>query len=355
MTMMPGFRHSEELGRWVQALQVVVLVSVIMFIGRDIFIPISFAALISFILYPACHWLERKGLGKVTAILIALTSLLALGVILAALVFFQFKAFLGEWPEVRLKLTEAVARFSTFLIDSFGVETTAQRAWLNRVLEGSGSNVFDFLANAISFSAFSAVMLVLVPVYAVLILYYRQYWLSILFRIFPKERSEGIREMLHLTITTYYNFIKGMGIVYLCVGILNSVGLLILGVPHAILFGFIASVLTFIPYAGIIVGAMLPMAVSWLAFDSVWYPIGVVGIFTLVQYLEANIIFPLAVSSRLNINTLVMLMSIFIGGILWGVAGMILFVPFTGIAKLIADHNPKWKTVSMILGQPEKS
>ena len=141
-----------------------------------------------------------------------------------------------------------------------------------------------------------------------------------------------------------------MALVYLIVGSLNSVGLLLLGVPHAILFGFIASILTFIPYVGIIVGSLLPMAMSWITYDSVWYPLGVVAIFTFVQYLEANVIFPLAVSSRLNVNTLVMLLAIFAGGILWGMAGMILFVPFAGIAKLIADHNPRWKTISLMLG-----
>jgi predicted PurR-regulated permease PerM len=73
-----------------------------------------------------------------------------------------------------------------------------------------------------------------------------------------------------------------------------------------------------------------------------------------VQYLEANVIFPVAVSNRLNVNTLVMLIAIFAGGILWGVAGMILFVPFVGVAKLIADHNPDWKTLSMILGASGK-
>jgi predicted PurR-regulated permease PerM len=125
---------------------------------------------------------------------------------------------------------------------------------------------------------------------------------------------------------------------------------LLLGVPHAILFGFIASILTFIPYIGIIVGSLLPITMAWITYDSIWYPVSIVAIFTVVQYLEANVIFPVAVSSRLNVNTLIMLLAIFVGGLLWGVTGMILFVPFVGIAKLIADHNPKWKTISMILG-----
>jgi predicted PurR-regulated permease PerM len=160
--------------------------------------------------------------------------------------------------------------------------------------------------------------------------------------------------MISLTIKTYYDFIKGMSIVYIVVGVLNSIGLLLLGVPYAVLFGFVASILTFIPYVGIIVGALLPVSMAWITYDSVWYPLGVIGIFAFVQYLEANIIFPIAVSSRLNVNTLVMLIAIFVGGLLWGVAGMILFVPFVGIAKLIGDHNPQWKPISLILGTGEE-
>ena len=197
------------------------------------------------------------------------------------------------------------------------------------------------------------VMLILVPVYVVLILYYRAKWVNVLYRVFPNEKKKNIRQILHLTIAAYYSFMKGMALVYLIVGVLNSIGLLLLGVPHAILFGFIASILTFIPYIGIIVGALLPMTMAWATYDSIWYPIGIIGVFTFVQYLEANIIFPFAVSSRLKVNTLTVLISIFVGSVIWGVAGMILFVPFAGILKLVADHNPKLKTLALALGENE--
>ena len=232
----------------------------------------------------------------------------------------------------------------------FAISKAQQEHWLARIAEQSGSNLVAVLRNAISASAFSTVLLVLIPVYAALLLYYRHYWIKVLGRIFPHERSESLRAMIALSIGTYYNFVKGMVVVYVIVGTLNSIGLLLLGIPHAILFGFMASILTVVPYVGIIAGSLLPMAMAWITYDSIWYPIGIAGVFTFVQYLEANVIFPVAVSSRLNVNTLVMLVVIFAGGILWGVAGMILFVPFLGIAKLVADHNPKWKTVSMLLG-----
>ena len=145
-----------------------------------------------------------------------------------------------------------------------------------------------------------------------------------------------------------------MALVYLIVGILNTIGLLIIGVPHAILFGFIASILTFIPYVGIIFASIFPIAISWLTYNSIWHPIAVIALYTFVQYLEANIIFPMAVSNRLNINTLATIIMIILGGIIWGAAGMILFVPFIAIVKLIADNTEELKNISVLLGTKNK-
>jgi predicted PurR-regulated permease PerM len=328
----------------------IICCSVILYFGKSIFIPLSFAMLISFILYPLCAWMEKKGLGRLTAISISISMLIVLGILLAALFVSQFLSFVNEWPVLQLKLQKEGDELSQFVINRFGVSKEALNSWTSKMLDQSGAGILQVLKDAASASIFSFVLLILIPVYVVLILYYRSYWMKIVCRLFPGETKASLREIIGLTIHAYYNFIKGMGVVYLIVGTLNSIGLLILGVPHAILFGFIASILTFIPYVGIIVGSFLPITMAWITYDSIWYPVGIIGIFTVVQYLEANIIFPMAVSHRLNVNTLVMLLSIFIGGLLWGMAGMILFVPFVGIAKLIADHNPKWKTVSMILG-----
>lgn len=335
-------------------LQYVVFGSAILYFGRDIFIPLSFAVLISFVLYPICAWLQMKGFSKLMAIITSLSFIIILGLLLVALLVYQFFGFIQEWPAIQAKFGQALSDFSE-MISVLGYSKEEQSAMISRLTNQSGGNILSILKRAVSASAFSVVMLVLVPVYAVLILYYRQYWMKVLGRLFPSENVESLREMITLTIKAYYNFIKGMALVYLVVGSLNSVGLLLLGVPHAILFGFIASILTFIPYVGIIVGSLLPITMAWITYDSIWYPLGIVGIFAFVQYLEANVIFPVAVSNRLNVNTLVMLIAIFAGGILWGMAGMILFVPFIGIAKLIADHNPKWKTVSMMLGTEKET
>ncbi|SKC83429.1 AI-2E family transporter [Ohtaekwangia koreensis] len=343
-------RHSQASLTSLPLLQYFVYGSIILYFGRSIFIPFSFALLISFVLQPVCAWMERKGFSRAGAVITAILLLLILGILMVALLITQFLGFLSEWPVVQTKILQSFNDLSQMFAEVFGMSRSQQHSILTKISEQSGSNVLQMIKNTLTTSAFSLVMIFLVPVYAFLILYYRKFWANNLTKLFPDERRGHIREILTLTIRAYYNFIKGMALVYIAVGSLNSIGLLLLGVPHAVLFGFIASILTFVPYIGIIAGSLLPITMAWITYDSIWYPVGIIAIFTFVQYLEANVIFPIAVSSRLNVNTLVMLLAIFTGGLVWGMAGMILFVPFVGIAKLVADSNPKWKTISMILG-----
>lgn len=336
------------------SLQYLVLGSAVLYFGRDLLIPISFALLISFVLYPLCAWMESKGLGRMTAIVINIAILVTLMLAVVLLLSKQFFDFLLEWPTLQVKMKISFERLSETMVNTYGISHDKQMSWLSQASDQTARSLMGLVQKTISFSAFSMMMLILIPVYTVLILYYRQLWVDVLFRLFPEEKKESIMQILLLSIQAYYNFIKGMGLVYLIVGALNSFGLLLLGVPHAILFGCIASVFTFIPYVGIIFGSLLPIAMAWITYDSIWYPVGIVVIFTTVQYLEANLIFPLAVSNRLNVNTMVILISIFVGGILWGVAGMILFVPFIGILKLVADKNPNLKTISLALGTKQR-
>lgn len=327
-----------------------VLISILLYFGRTLFIPLSFSLLLSFMLYPVCKWMEQKGLSQSSAISIALLIVSLLIILLLYLLFIQTSSFLKEWEPFKIKLLEAVNQLSAFLTEQFGLSSEKQLDFIKNAINDSGSQTLLFIRKvAYSFSE-TLFFLLIIPVFSALILYHREILANALYTIFPADKKTIIHEILIETIHAYYNFIKGMLLVYLIVGILNSIGLLIIGVPHPFLFGFMASILTFIPYVGIIISSLLPIAVSWITFNSVWYPLGVILVFSIVQLLEAYIIFPFAVSNRLKINTLAIIIMILIGGILWGAAGMILFVPFISIVKLIADRTDSLKIISILLG-----
>ncbi len=322
---------------------------IILYFGKSVFVPLSIALLISFVFYPVCMWLERHKINRVLAIGFCMTTLVLFVLLFLVLLTGQVLQFSDEWPVLKEKILQSLQEFSTYLFTRFGLTREEQLIWLEKLTGVSSGGLGGMLQSALYSSGVGLVLLLLIPVFSALMLYYRKLLADVLFNLFPPDKRTVIRELLHQTVHTYYNFIKGMLVVYLVVGVLNSIGLLLLGVPHAILFGFLVAILTFIPYVGIIIGSLLPITVSWITYNSVWYPIGVVAIFTFVQYLEANVIFPWAVSTRLSINTLATLIAILVGGILWGAAGMVLFVPFLAILKLIADKSKGMEQLSRLL------
>jgi predicted PurR-regulated permease PerM len=342
--------HANRKFTILEILQITVLVCILLYFGKTLFIPLSFSMLISFILYPICKWMEQKGLGKGISIFMAIFGVMLFFGAVIYLLFTQMVAFSNEWYIFREKLIETINQVSAMIFERFNVSPEKQRTFIKNVIGNSGTQAISLLKITVYSLSESVFYLLIIPVYSFLILYYRRLLVNVLYHVFHSEKKEAIREILVETIHAYYNFIKGMLVVYLIVGILNSIGLYIIGIPHPFLFGFIASILTFIPYVGIFISSLLPITVSWITFNSIWYPLGVIMVFSIVQILEAYVIFPYAVGSRLKINTLIIILVVIIGGILWGPAGMILFIPFISIAKLIADRTKNLKTLSLLLG-----
>lgn len=348
MDTTPVQGNSQQLFR---TLGIILFAGIILKVGSPLFVPLSFALFVSFVLQPFCSFLERKGWGRVMAII---TGLLLITLIFAGLFFvlyLQFTGFTSEWAVVSVKLKQLLLDVKEFVTVSLGIPKEQVDEWFHDMISSTANNTVNMIETTVVSMMVNLVMLVLIPIYAFLILFYRATLVEVLYSLFPEKQRQKVADVVAMAIGTYYQFIKGMAMVYLIVGVLNSAGLWLLGVPHSFLFGFLTAIMTFIPYVGIIVASLLPITYAWITYGSVWYPLGVIGIFTFVQYLEANIIFPWAVSQRLELNTLVTLMVIVIGGILWGAAGMILFVPFAAILKLIADKMEGWEPLSKFLGK----
>jgi predicted PurR-regulated permease PerM len=115
-------------------------------------------------------------------------------------------------------------------------------------------------------------------------------------------------------------------------------------------------VLTIIPYVGIFIGALLPVLMALITKDSAWYAVGVVIVFTVVQFLEGNFITPRITGSKVSINALAAIIALLIGGKILGIAGMILAVPTLGVLKIIIAYSHRLKPFVILLGddKPEE-
>lgn len=319
-------------------------------IGSPLFIPLAYALFISIILYPVCHSMEKKGIQRNLAIVFGLIMVTVFLTLIGMVFGWQLQKIFSEWPQIREKLSELLLATQQYLTVQFGFTNEEILVWLKEVLDNALGTSAGMVGTTLQSVFINLTMIVLIPIYTFLLLHYRGRLVAFLFLLLPLNQRSGITEVIHLSVHAYYKFIRGMALVYFMVGTLNALGLWLMGIPYAFLFGYLTAVMTFIPYVGIIVAGIMPIMYAWITYGVIWYPLGVVALFTFVQYLEANIIFPWAVGQRLELNTLATLMVIVIGGIVWGASGMILFIPFAAILKLISDRMPGWEAVSMFLG-----
>lgn len=331
-------------------LQILLIVAVLMYFTKVITIPMTFGLLVAIVLYPFCKWLENHRWPRSWAIAACLLVVLLIGTGLLGVMVWQVAELRQELPHLAAKGDQVLVQIQQWLTSKFGITLDMQIDWLRQTTNNLSNRLGTVLVGTVNATASLLFNLVIIPLFAALFLQYRGLLMKGVYQTFGPQNREGVRIVATQTVETYHNYIKGLLLVYLIVGILNSVGLAIIGLKQAILFGFIASILTIIPYVGIAIGALLPISVAWMMHDSIWYPLGVVAVFGTVQYLEANVIFPWVVGVQLKVNTLASLVALFVGGVIWGVSGMVLFLPFVAILKVIADNVEKWKPLATFLG-----
>lgn len=334
-------------------LLIIVLTFFLLYEGRMLFIPLSLSLLISFILYPVCQKLE-KWLGRMGGILVSLLLLLAVAILFFQLLVNSFFMLQKKFTNSQEKLLDKIGALVDYFEGLFGIEITQQKDIFQQLYENLLTDIFPLVRETVFLSVISMTIIFIVPVFVALILYYRELLVKFVLAIVPKNQIGNFKSSLSEIASTYFRFAKGMVFVYLIVGILNSIGFLAIGLPNAIYLGILAALLTFFPYIGILIGGLAAIVVAWTTFDTNWQPIAVIGVLGVVQYLEANVIFPLAVGHQLKINPLATFIAIIIGGIIWGGVGMILFIPFVAIIKILADHIEEWKPLAILIGEGEE-
>lgn len=331
----------------------IVLFFFILYQGRVLLIPLSFGFLISFIFYPLCRRME-KYLGRMGAILVCLLLLGAFGVLLFQLLASSFSLLQEKFFNSQDKIKAGVESLVLGIGDLADINVDQQKAIVQQFYDNLLQQIFPLVKQTVYLSAGSLAMLLIIPIFVSLILYYRELLVKFVLNAVPEHQVQGFKTTIAAMGSTYFKFARGMALVYLIVGVLNSLGFLALGLPNAVYLGVLASLLTFFPYIGIMIGGFVAVIVAWTTFDSVWYPVGVVAILSVVQYLEANVIFPVTVGHQLRINPFATFVAIIIGGMIWGGAGMILFVPFAAILKILSDQLAELRPLGVLLGEGEE-
>jgi predicted PurR-regulated permease PerM len=332
--------NSRHLDRIYKLMVVIALTITGVILTKNIVIPIAFAALFAILLNPLATRIEKRT-GRIMAITIVLFAAL---IMLALLVWFivgQLTNLARTLPGLEEKFFAFAMKASDFFYVELGVSTDEQ----TRMLQDGLQNLTTYVGEVVLSTSYLAYFFIQVPIYIFLFLLYRDKFKE----FFLSFTSDGELQWKKDIDGVVRGYISGLTIVVLIAGALNSIGLLILGIEHAIFFGFLSGALTMIPYVGITIGAALPALLALVTKDSVWYAVGVIAVHAGVQFLEGNFITPKVTGSKISVNALAAILALLIGGQVLGIAGMILAVPAVGILKILMSTSRTFKPFVILL------
>ncbi len=329
----------------------VILFGVILFVYcldamQDVLVPLAFAGIFAILLNRLVNKFQQWKIPRVIAIVLAI---LIAFLILAAIMYFlssQVARFGDQLPELKAKLVSLLANFEHWVENNYGVTMKKQGQMLDQVMEKGK----PYLGQTVSTALGTLALIFIIPVYIFLFLFYKTLILNFLFEIFSEENSDRVAEILRETKSSIQSYMVGLLLEALVVGIMNSTALFLLGVKYAILLGVIGALLNMLPYIGGLVAIALPVLVATLTSDGFGTQLGIIGAYTAIQFIDNNILVPRIVSSKVQINALISIVIVLLGGALWGIAGMFLSIPFIAILKIIFDRIDGLKPWGKLLG-----
>ena len=358
-------RATGQLSGWI-FLPALVLVVAILYWAREVLVPIAIALLLTFILNPIVSGLERLGLGRVLAV--AISAVLAFSFLLGAgwIVTRQIAGLANELPQYRRNIREKITDLRDLKRGGAleKVEQTVDEVKSELKKTGSGLKQApprQVIVAAEEESVFWPIPLATGPIVERV----AATGLSIALVIFMLIQREELRNRLirilgysRLTVTTkaleeagqrISHYLLAQLLINSGFGIAVGVILFLLGVPYALLWGFMAVLLRFIPYIGPWAAAIMPTALSLAYFPGWVTALIVVGAFVVIELVINFLLEPRLYGESAGVSEVAVLIMAAFWTWLWGPVGLVLATPLTVCLVVFAKYVPEMTFVTVLL------
>ncbi len=300
------------------------------------------AALLAYILDPAASRLEARGLNRVVSTLIVFGGIIA---ILISFVFLILPVVSAESQAIQEGIASGKAKMLFLQLEQtlqqrlafLGIEEIKLSEKIQSVLSSFGNQLFSYLLNAVSLIT----NLVIIPFIMFFLLKDGREIKKNIIRLVPNRYFEFSLNMLYKMDLQLGNYLRGQLMDALIIGLLSIIALWILGINYFMVIGAFAGLANLIPYVGPIAGAIPAIIVSIMQFGDLSMVLWIAVAFTIVQLVDNVLVQPLVVAKTVNLHPLIVLLVVIIGGQFFGVLGMLLAVPATGVLKVIGEEGYK--------------
>jgi predicted PurR-regulated permease PerM len=328
------------------ALVCIALIIVITILGKAVVIPVLFAILIGIVLRPVEKFINEKiRIPRVFAILITVSLFILLVSGMIFFITYELTRFMNDLPELKKNLQLHMLRVQAWIFQTFHVEYAQQQEYIHSAANQTKMNPSVVAQRTMSSLAGLFTAAVVVPVLLFLVMYYRMLFLNFLLKVFGEKHRTQVAAIIYDTKYAMQGYIAGLFLEMLTVSILQTTAMWIVGIKYFVFIGLVTGVLNMIPYIGILIagsiGILIGLATGAEANQILFLVLG----FSVVQFIDNNILLPNLVGHRVRINAFFSITGVIAGGIICGIAGMFLAIPIMALMKVVfdnIDHLKPW-------------
>ncbi len=325
------------------------------YFAAGILVPLVTAITLAYVLWPMVARLKKWKVPHIVAVLLVLLLAIIVLALIGLLIYGQAVDFAesvpGYWEQFEKLRSEKLTNLPPMLNDL--IDTKAEEV-LGKIdlqslstipkfiFKGVGS-VFSFLGQAVLVFLLTLFVLIEQPAYS-----------RRMKMLFGQDQSEATGSILGQVSERIAGYMWQRFVITVALAIIFTVGLLIGGVKYAYIWGPLAAILNLVPYVGAYVGAVPPMLMALVQYNSATAVVLVFAFFMAVQFVESNIVTPRMLQGSLNISLLAQLISTLYWGWLWGAIGIILAVPITAAFKVLCDNIDSLKPLGIMLSGDDR-
>ena len=319
-------------------------------VGKSILAPLVFALLFAVLLLPLANFLERRlrfprSLASLMAVLLLVLSLLGLLFLVGS----QISNLADDWPQFKQQVMSSLGSLQHWISVKFHIRIKQQMNYIDNAassLLATGSTVLGDAVLSLSSLLLSFVFIMIDTFF---LLYYRRLIIRFLVAVFKEENAVTVYDIIAEIQSRIRQYILGLVLEMLIVAGATCLALWILGVKYAILLGLITGLFNIIPYIGIFTALLLSTLVTFATAGATQLLLVIATIFG-IHLVDANVLLPLIVGSKVRINALITILAVIIGEAIWGIPGTFLAIPVIAIAKIVFDRIDSLKPWGLLFG-----
>jgi predicted PurR-regulated permease PerM len=338
-----------------QVLLLVVLITVILFYGKQFLVPLFLAILFAMLMAPVCRYFDAKKWPRAGSAALCVLILFLAFVTLFFVISLQLYDFTKDVDKISQKMHDTWAGIQSYIEQRFGIAPVKQQEMMDEQVEKMKSSTGGQIGKIAGSITGTVGSLVLSLVFTFLMLLHKEKYQEFFIRVNSQRDPKEVREVLDQITHVSQQYLTGRILSMLFLFILYSVAFMIIGLKNAVLLSAIAAVLTIIPYVGPFLGGFFPLMTAVVSEDSMQPALWVAGALLFVQMLDNYFVEPLVIGGEVRLTALSTIAAIVAGGFIWGVAGMVLFIPMLSVLKIIFDHTDKLKPYGYLVGDEGRS